>query len=193
MDVDTCTIWLGLVQDKYHLSWKEDTSATKPLLWHHLLLLFNVKCARIHPSLASYHFLPRPPALLCRLCVHLAAEDAGVSECIFADVEFRSVVSLIQKTHLVSCLAPTLIIPRLEEPGEVPHSFLKVSFNSVGFGWLPVYKLQEIQGALPISSVLSPFYVKKLYFPLLYLLIKGHNYVYSSPYSGIWPMCTEVF
>lgn len=41
-----CVMWLGLLQDKYYLNWKQDTRAAKILLWHHLSLLFN--CVLIH-------------------------------------------------------------------------------------------------------------------------------------------------
>lgn len=71
--------------------------------------------------------------------MYLAAKDPDVLEGSFAKLEFRSVGSLIQEAHLSSCSALMLSVVRLEELGEVLHSFLKVSFNSVGFGWLPVY------------------------------------------------------
>lgn len=38
-----------------------------------------------------------------------------------------------------SCVAPMLTVVRMEELGQVLHSFLKVPFNSVGFGWLLIY------------------------------------------------------
>jgi len=71
--------------------------------------------------------------------VRLAAEDPAALECSSAEVEFSSVASLIQEAALSSCLALTLTVIRLEELGDVLHSFLKVSLGSVGFGWLPVY------------------------------------------------------
>jgi len=65
-DVDTCATWLGLLQNKYHWSWKQDTCAAELLLWHCLFLLFYGKHVLIHhchlPAFCrgSQHHSPGP-------------------------------------------------------------------------------------------------------------------------------------
>lgn len=108
--------------------------------------------------------------------------------------------------HHLSLLFNCVLIHHCHLPGFIPWQSAPlsrlcvrlaledpVSLNSVGFSWLPVHtwcRRFRVHSLSILPAVRSPFYVNKLYFSLLHLLIKESNCAYSNPDCGISPIHT---